>query len=442
MLAEAIAARVWPGRRALVEPLGGGITNHNFKVSLDGDAYVVRIGGERTELLGIDRHAEEHARPRGGRGSASGRRSSPSSTGRSSRASSTASQSRSRRCASRRRCARWRRCFAACTRARRSRRASTPSASSRPTATRPPSTAWRPAGYAGAKETADRIERRLGAQPAHPCHNDLLTANFIRSPDQGIRIVDWEYAGMGDRFFDLANFAVNNELATRRPRPARRVLRRGPTRARDAPDADALHVRLPRGDVGRRPAGGLGARLRLRRLRGAALRAPRAHRGRPRVPAGAGMKRSARVVVIGGGVGGCADRSTGSRSSAGTTSSLVERADLTSGSTFHSAGLVGQLRGSLSLTRMMMSSVELYRTLGEEVGLETGWHEVGSLRLASRAERMEELTPPGRLGEDVRAAARADLRRGGAAPLPADVDRRRARRRLPADATATSTRAS
>jgi 4-methylaminobutanoate oxidase (formaldehyde-forming) len=70
---------------------------------------------------------------------------------------------------------------------------------------------------------------------------------------------------------------------------------------------------------------------------------------------------------------------------------LCERADLTSGSTFHSAGLVGQLRGSLSLTRMMMNSVELYRRLGEEVGLETGWHEVGSLRLASSQERMEEL---------------------------------------------------
>ena len=70
---------------------------------------------------------------------------------------------------------------------------------------------------------------------------------------------------------------------------------------------------------------------------------------------------------------------------------LLERADLTSGSTFHSAGLVGQLRGSLSLTRMMMWSVELYRTLGNDVGLETGWREVGSLRLASSEERMEEL---------------------------------------------------
>ena len=69
----------------------------------------------------------------------------------------------------------------------------------------------------------------------------------------------------------------------------------------------------------------------------------------------------------------------------------MERADLTSGSTFHSAGLVGQLRGSLSLTRMMMDSVDLYRTLADEVGLETGWHEVGSLRLASSQERMEEL---------------------------------------------------
>ncbi len=70
---------------------------------------------------------------------------------------------------------------------------------------------------------------------------------------------------------------------------------------------------------------------------------------------------------------------------------LVERADLTSGSTFHSAGLVGQLRSSLSLTSMMMSSVALYRELATEVGLETGWREVGSLRLASSPERMEEI---------------------------------------------------
>src|SRR5918995_4138667 len=102
------------------------------------------------------------------------------------------------------------------------------------------------------------------------------------------------------------------------------------------------------------------------------------------------MRDRARAVVIGGGVGGCSVlywlTQLGWKDVV-----LVERADLTSGSTFHSAGLVGQLRGSLSLTKMMMESVELYRRLGDAVDLETGWHEVGSLRLASSEERLEEL---------------------------------------------------
>jgi 4-methylaminobutanoate oxidase (formaldehyde-forming) len=102
------------------------------------------------------------------------------------------------------------------------------------------------------------------------------------------------------------------------------------------------------------------------------------------------MVERARAVVIGGGVGGCAILYWLARLGWNDVV-LCERADLTSGSTFHSAGLVGQLRGSLSLTRMMMNSVELYRTLGDRVGLETGWREVGSLRLASSEERMEEL---------------------------------------------------
>src|ERR671936_960061 len=98
----------------------------------------------------------------------------------------------------------------------------------------------------------------------------------------------------------------------------------------------------------------------------------------------------ARAVVVGGGVGGCSILYWLARLGWDDVV-LCERADLTSGSTFHSAGLVGQLRGSLSLTKMMMNSVELYRALGDEVGLETGWREVGSLRLASSEERMEEL---------------------------------------------------
>ncbi|HYY32226.1 MAG TPA: FAD-dependent oxidoreductase, partial [Gaiellaceae bacterium] len=102
------------------------------------------------------------------------------------------------------------------------------------------------------------------------------------------------------------------------------------------------------------------------------------------------MKAAARAVVIGGGVGGASILYWLARLGWNDVV-LCERADLTSGSTFHSAGLVGQLRGSLSLTKMMMNSVDLYRRLEDEVGLETGWHEVGSLRLASSDERMQEL---------------------------------------------------
>jgi glycine cleavage system T protein len=98
----------------------------------------------------------------------------------------------------------------------------------------------------------------------------------------------------------------------------------------------------------------------------------------------------ARVVVIGGGVGGTSIAyhlvQRGWRDVV-----LLERAQLTSGSTFHSAGLVGQLRSSMPLTRLMMDSVALYRRLTQETGVDIGWREVGSLRLASSPERMEEL---------------------------------------------------
>jgi 4-methylaminobutanoate oxidase (formaldehyde-forming) len=88
-------------------------------------------------------------------------------------------------------------------------------------------------------------------------------------------------------------------------------------------------------------------------------------------------------VIIGGGVGGCSIAYHLARMGWGEVV-LVDRNQLTSGSTFHSAGLVGQLRGSVSLTRMMMDSVELYRTL------DCGWVECGGLRLASSSERWEE----------------------------------------------------
>jgi thiamine kinase-like enzyme len=70
-----------------------------------------------------------------------------------------------------------------------------------------------PAGYERSRPTAAGIETALRRRPHESvlCHNDLLAGNFLRSP-AGLRIIDWEYAGMGDRYFDLGNFAVDNEL--------------------------------------------------------------------------------------------------------------------------------------------------------------------------------------------------------------------------------------
>jgi glycine cleavage system T protein len=98
----------------------------------------------------------------------------------------------------------------------------------------------------------------------------------------------------------------------------------------------------------------------------------------------------ARCVIIGGGVGGVSIAyhlaELGYEDVV-----LVERSQLTSGSTFHSAGLVGQTRGSVSLTKMMMHSVELYRRIGDESEFDPGWVECGGIKLASSEERMEEL---------------------------------------------------
>jgi 4-methylaminobutanoate oxidase (formaldehyde-forming) len=102
------------------------------------------------------------------------------------------------------------------------------------------------------------------------------------------------------------------------------------------------------------------------------------------------LKSEARVVVIGGGVGGTSIAyhltEMGWRDVV-----LLEKSELTDGTTFHSAGLVGQLRPTETLTKMNMHSVELYRRLADETGVDPGWKEVGSLRLASSKERVEEL---------------------------------------------------
>jgi thiamine kinase-like enzyme len=210
--AEEIAARVWPGREVRLEPLSGGITNHNFLVDCDGKRFVLRIAGTDTELLGIDRNAEHAAalaaaelgvgpevvdfvegslitcfvegqpvpveemrRPEVLRETAQTLRKVHEGPAFPARFDS------------------FRIVEAYCE-------------------TAVAHGVRLPDAYAEAKAKADSIEQVLGQRPEQPCHNDLLNANFIRSPD-GIRIVDWEYAGMGDRFFDLANFSVNHELS-------------------------------------------------------------------------------------------------------------------------------------------------------------------------------------------------------------------------------------
>jgi len=97
----------------------------------------------------------------------------------------------------------------------------------------------------------------------------------------------------------------------------------------------------------------------------------------------------AKIVIIGGGVGGTSVAyhlaQMGERDVV-----LLDRNELTSGSTFHSAGLVGQLRADPTLTKMNMHSVELYRAL-ELTSTPPGWKETGSIKLASSQERMQEI---------------------------------------------------
>ncbi len=98
----------------------------------------------------------------------------------------------------------------------------------------------------------------------------------------------------------------------------------------------------------------------------------------------------ARAVIIGGGVSGCSVAYHLAR--AGWTDIvLVERQQLTSGTTWHAAGLIGQLRGSANMTRLAKYSADLYVKLAAETGIETGMRQVGSISVALTAARHEEL---------------------------------------------------
>ncbi|MBI2976460.1 MAG: FAD-dependent oxidoreductase [Chloroflexi bacterium] len=102
------------------------------------------------------------------------------------------------------------------------------------------------------------------------------------------------------------------------------------------------------------------------------------------------MQDQARVVVIGGGITGCSILYHLAKMG-WTDVALVEKGELTSGTTFHSVGLVSQFRTSSALMRLQNYSIKLYDSLKAEMGDELGWYKVGSLRLASSENQLKNL---------------------------------------------------
>ncbi len=216
MTVEDVIARVpaWAGADVTTAALGGGITNMNYRVDVHGESFVVRIPGADSALLGIDRQREYACTAAASRSGIApevvhflepegilitrfiaGRGFSREEMGRPG--------------VIRRVAAALQRyhggpvfpgTFSAGETVQEYRRRS------RAGAPLPTTIDWM-------MRQAQTIERALQAvpQPLRPCHNDLLLANFIDDGDL-IRIVDWEYAAMGDPFFDLGNFAVHHEF--------------------------------------------------------------------------------------------------------------------------------------------------------------------------------------------------------------------------------------
>jgi thiamine kinase-like enzyme len=214
MRVDEVVERLWPGRVAEVEPLGGGLTNHNFKVTVDGDAFVLRLAGTDTALLGIDRRHEHASALRAaelGIGPEVVAFLEPDEclvtrfVGGAPLPDETIREPET---------------IARVARALRALHGGPPV----PGRFDPFRVveAYRdtilarggaePDEYAEAQAVAERIEAALGQRPERHCHNDLLAANLIGEAEGRLWIVDWEYAGMGDPYFDLANFAVNNGL--------------------------------------------------------------------------------------------------------------------------------------------------------------------------------------------------------------------------------------
>lgn len=102
------------------------------------------------------------------------------------------------------------------------------------------------------------------------------------------------------------------------------------------------------------------------------------------------LPNTAKAVIIGGGIIGCSTAYHLAKLG-WTDTVLLERKKLTSGTTFHAAGLVGQLRSNANITQLLGYSVDLYNKIEEETGLGTGWKMNGGLRLACNEERWTEV---------------------------------------------------
>ena len=214
MQPERIVERLWPGRASRIEPLGGGITNRNFRVDLDGEQVVLRIGGKDTEALGIDRRAEHAASvAAAGLGVAPEVVAFVEPEGYLVTRYVPGAPVAADRLRDRDMIGGLARIF------RRIHNSSVVPSRFDPfrvvEAYRATAAAHGHSSlpaYDRAKPIADMIERLIPPHPEVFCHNDLLNANFIADENGRIWIVDWEYAGMGDRFFDLANFSVNHDF--------------------------------------------------------------------------------------------------------------------------------------------------------------------------------------------------------------------------------------
>ena len=211
---ELVQRTLWPGRTSALSQITSGITNANVKVEIDGEAFVVRLPGANTELLGIDRHAELEA----------------------TRAAADAGV-----------CPEVVAFVEGCLVTRFVEGDPIPMAdlqreevlkkvvpSIRAIHDCPPIPSsfpvfriverYRdlaqehgvpiPPVYERAHHLANRIHGSFtrNPMPSKTCHNDLLNANFLLDGDH-VWIVDYEYAGMGDPLFDLGNLSINNSLS-------------------------------------------------------------------------------------------------------------------------------------------------------------------------------------------------------------------------------------